>query len=35
MIAELAMLIEFVHTTTVIAQGPVKALRLTGKGCTS
>ncbi len=28
MIAELAMLIEFVHTTTVIAQGPVKALRL-------
>ncbi len=29
MIAELAMLIEFVHTTTVIAQGPVKALRLT------
>lgn len=29
MIAELAMLIEIVHTTTVIAQGPVKALRLT------
>jgi CRP-like cAMP-binding protein len=29
MLAELAMLIDFVHTTTVIAQGPVKALRLT------
>jgi CRP-like cAMP-binding protein len=29
MIAELAMLIEFVHTTTIIAQGPVKALRIT------
>lgn len=29
MIAELAMLIELVHTTTVIAHGPVKALRLT------
>lgn len=29
MIAELAMFIELVHTTTVIAQGPVKALRLT------
>ncbi|MBS0234346.1 MAG: cyclic nucleotide-binding domain-containing protein [Proteobacteria bacterium] len=29
MIAELAMLIDLVHTTTVIAQGPVKALRLT------
>jgi CRP-like cAMP-binding protein len=29
MIAELAMLIEIVHTTTIIAQGPVKALRLT------
>lgn len=28
MIAELAMLVEIVHTTTVIAQGPVKALRL-------
>jgi len=29
LIAELAMLIELVHTTTVIAQGAVKALRLT------
>jgi CRP-like cAMP-binding protein len=29
MIAELAMLVELVHTATVIAQGPVKALRLT------
>ncbi|WP_045834738.1 cyclic nucleotide-binding domain-containing protein [Hyphomicrobium sp. 99] len=29
MIAELAMFIEIVHTTTVIAQSPVKALRLT------
>ena len=29
MIAELAMLIEIEHTTTIIAQGPVKALRLT------
>jgi CRP-like cAMP-binding protein len=29
MIAELAMFIEIVHTTTVLAQGPVKALRLT------
>ena len=29
MIAELAMFIEIVHTTTVIAQGQVKALRLT------
>jgi CRP-like cAMP-binding protein len=29
MIGELAMLVELVHTTTVIAQGPVKALRLT------
>ena len=29
MIAELAMVIELVHTTTIIAQGPVKALRLT------
>lgn len=28
-IAELAMLIEIEHTMTVIAQGPVKALRLT------
>ncbi|MFA5957394.1 cyclic nucleotide-binding domain-containing protein [Hyphomicrobium sp.] len=29
LIAELAMLIELIHTTTIIAQGPVKALRLT------
>ena len=29
LIAELAMFIEIVHTTTVIAQGQVKALRLT------
>ncbi len=29
MIAELAMLIELIHTTTIIAQEPVKALRLT------
>ncbi len=29
MIAELAMLIELIHTTTIIAQGPVKALRIT------
>jgi CRP-like cAMP-binding protein len=29
MIAELAMLIEIEHTTTIIAQGTVKALRLT------
>jgi CRP-like cAMP-binding protein len=28
MIAELAMLIEIEHTTSIIAQGPVKALRL-------
>lgn len=27
-IAELAMLVEIEHTTTIIAQGPVKALRL-------
>ena len=29
MIGELAMLIDIVHTTTIIAQGSVKALRLT------
>ncbi|MFT3732650.1 MAG: cyclic nucleotide-binding domain-containing protein [Hyphomicrobium sp.] len=29
MIAELAMLIDFPHTSTIIAQGAVKALRLT------
>lgn len=29
MIAEIAMLVDLVHTMTVIAQGPVKALRLT------
>jgi CRP-like cAMP-binding protein len=29
MISELAMLVEIEHATTVIAQGPVKALRLT------
>jgi CRP-like cAMP-binding protein len=29
MIAELAMFIDIVHTTTIIAQGPVKALRFT------